>query len=129
MAPSSAPELAQKLLDALDAHNFPDLHAIATDLHTTTLADARCAAESAARARSQLDILRTEINSELVDREANAARIAERQQFLFQRASALPGQLGAAERAVASATYVEAALVALCPHVNTPMTGCAHIAQ
>lgn len=135
MAHLSLPDLAQQLLYGLDALNpdtdqraIAELRAIATDLHTTALADARRSADAASHARVQLDILRTEINSELVDREANAARIAERQQFLFQRASALPGQLTAAERAVASATYVEAALVALCPHVHVPMSGCAHLA-
>ena len=102
-----------------------ELQHIADSLHAHALCDARQAADAAAQTRVQMDILRLEINSELVDRDANAARIAERQQFLFQRASALPGQATAAERAVASAAYVETALVSLCPHVGMPMAGCA----
>lgn len=130
MEARSVLQLSQQLIDALDNYTPTlDLRSIAAALHEAALFDARRATELKARARTQLDMLRTEINDELVDREANAARIAERQQFLFQRASAVPGQLGAAERAVASATYVESALVALCPHVNHPMPGCAHIAQ
>lgn len=123
--------LSKRLVDDLATDTPPslaDLRTLASDIYTTALSDVRRSADATARARVQLDTLRTELNNELVDREANAARIAERQQFLFQRVSALPGQHGAAERAVASATYVEAALVALCPHVHRAMPGCAHIA-
>jgi hypothetical protein len=105
--------------------DLSELQTIANTLLETALYNARHAADAAAQSRIALDLLRSEVNSELVDREANAARIAERQQFLFQRASALPGQASAAERACASAAYVEAALVSLCPHVNLPMAGCA----
>lgn len=132
MAAFSAIQHTQRLQDALSSSKPPshaDLRAMADDIHTAILSEARLAADVEARTRVQMDTLRTEINSELIDREANAARIAERQQFLFQRAAALPGQLGALERAVASAAYVEAALVALCPHVNPPLPGCAHVAE
>ena len=72
----------------------------------------------------ELDSLRSEIHCELVDREANAARIIERQRFLFERSVAQPGQLHGHDRAAASAAYVEAALSALCPHTITPSSGC-----
>jgi len=114
---------------ATDSHtpsrsDLAKLNVLASTMHQLILCDARNAADAATQARLQLDLLRSEINSELVDREANAARIVERQQFLFQRSSALIGQSSAADRACASALYVEAALASLCPHVNTPMSGC-----
>ena len=106
-----------------------ELHATATQLVKLATDDARRTALATSKHRAELDLLRMEINNELVDREANAARIAERQLFLYQRGAALPGQATAAERAVASASYVETALVSLCPHVNVPMTGCDKIVQ
>ena len=80
------------------------------------------------RHRAELDAMRSEIHAELVDREANTARVAERQRFLFERTSAQPGQLSAYDRASASAAYVEAALVALCPHSSTHSAGCDELA-
>lgn len=77
----------------------------------------------------QLDQLRLEVHNELVDREANAARVADRQRFLFERATALAGQASSAERALTSASYVEAALVTLCPHAKKPTTGTTQIAN
>ena len=76
------------------------------------------------RFTAELDSLRAEVHAELVDREANAARVAERQRFLFERSVALPGQLSAADRAGASAAFVEAALVALCPQTTPLSHGC-----
>ena len=80
-----------------------------------------------ARATAELDALRSEMHSELVDREANAARVAERQRFLFERHTAQPGQAAAADRASQSAAFVEAALVSLCPHTTTVSPGCAQL--
>jgi hypothetical protein len=71
------------------------------------------------RARVETDIMHAEMQSEHVDREANAARIAERQRFLFQRNAAI-GDASAYDRAVMGANYVETALVTLCPHPATP---------
>lgn len=86
-------------------------------------------AEAIARFTAELDCLRSEMHCELVDREANAARISERQRFLFERQSAQPGQLTAAERAAQSAAYVEAALAALCPHSTPLAPGCEQLAR
>lgn len=72
----------------------------------------------------EMDSLRSELHGELVDREANAARIVERQRLLFERSVAQPGQLHGHDRATASAAYVEAALVALCPYTVPPLSGC-----
>ena len=76
------------------------------------------------RARAEVDILRSELHGELVDREANAARVNERQRYLFERHEALAGQTTAHQRAQASAAYLEAALVSLDVHTNTPGHGC-----
>jgi len=81
------------------------------------------------RHTTELDALRSEVHCELVDREANAARISERQRFLFERPTAQAGQAAANERASASAAYVEAALVALCPHSNPRSSGCDQISS
>jgi hypothetical protein len=67
------------------------------------------------RSRTERDILRNELRSDGVDREANAARVAERQRILFERSSAQAGALSAYDRASSSASYVEAALASLCP--------------
>ena len=92
------------------------------------LAGERNASYLKARAVIEKDQLRAEMHCELVDREANAARVAERQRFLFERSMAQPGQASAAERASASALYVEAALVALCPHSTPRSPGCDQLA-
>lgn len=76
------------------------------------------------RARAEKDVLRAEVHGELVDREANAARVAERQRFLFERSAAQMGQSSAGDRAAASAAFVEAALVTLCPHPQQMSAGC-----
>lgn len=81
------------------------------------------------RHTTELDVLRSEVHCELVDREANAARVSERQRFLFERPVAQVGQTAANERAAASAAYVEAALVALCPHPIPHSSGCDQIAS
>ena len=70
------------------------------------------------------DVLRAEIRADLVDREANAARVAERQRILFERSCALPGQLSSHDRAAASANYVETALASLCPNHGRLSSGC-----
>lgn len=81
------------------------------------------------RHTTELDTLRSEVHCELVDREANAARISERQRFLFERPVAQPGQTAANDRAAASAAYVEAALCALCPHSTPRSNGCDQISS
>ena len=105
---------------------------ILDELHTIEqklLEGERNAAYLKSRAVIEKDQLRAEMHCELVDREANAARVAERQRFLFERSMAQPGQASAGERASASALYVEAALVALCPHSTPRSPGCDQLAS
>jgi hypothetical protein len=80
------------------------------------------------RHRAELDLLRTELLSELVDREANSARVADRQRFLFERSLAQTGQFSSNERAFASAAYVEKALTSLCPNPHRVSDGCDKLA-
>ena len=105
----------------MDAQDFLDK---LEKLEQTLQAGERDAAYRKSRAIVEKDQLRSEVHCELVDREANAARVSERQRFLFERSTAQPGQASAAERASASALYVEAALVALCPHSTPRSSGC-----
>jgi hypothetical protein len=98
-------------------------------LHLLVQAEARQSAEERARFLVEKDVMREEMHAEHVDREANAARVAERQRFLFERSVAQPGQASAAERASASASFVEAALASLCPHVAQKSPGMAQLAE
>jgi hypothetical protein len=81
-------------------------------------------ADEIVAARVERDALRAEMHGELVDREANGARVSDRQRVLFERATALPGQSAAQEKAQASASFVEAAISSLCPHAGARSAGC-----
>jgi len=80
------------------------------------------------QARVEKDVLRAEMHSELIDVAANAARVAERQSVLFERAQALNGSASACDRAGASASFVESALHSLCPHNYSRSPGCDQLA-
>ncbi len=69
--------------------------------------------EARARSRVERDILQMEVRADLVDREANAARVMEKQRFLFERSHARQGIGIAHDNASASVAFVEAALVGL----------------
>tara|TARA_X000001036_G_scaffold172474_1_gene163020 strand:- start:1208 stop:1594 length:387 start_codon:yes stop_codon:yes gene_type:complete len=84
----------------------------------------RALAAEKVRGRAELDALRAELQLELIDREANSARVHERQKYLFERQEALSGQSTAFERAAASAAYLESALLALDVHVQHVSPGC-----
>jgi len=130
----SATKLLFEVTDAaIDAGNpaqlnLKDIRNTAKRLNKLLQVLARQKAYEQARATAELDALRSEMHAELVDREANAARVAERQRFLFERHTAQVGQASAAERAAQSAAFVEAALVSLCPHTTPQSTGCAQLA-
>lgn len=98
-------------------------------LHVLVQAEARRTAADRVRFLVEKDLLRQEMHAEQVDREANAARVAERQRFLFERSLAQPGQSAAGERAVASASFVEAALASLCPHASQKSPGSTQLAE
>lgn len=69
--------------------------------------------EARARSRAERDILQMEVRADLVDREANAARVMEKQRFLFERSHARQGVGIAHDNACASVAFIEAALMSL----------------
>ena len=111
-------------LESADTDQLQTLVARASRLHNLLLQAIRHDAASIARARIERDSVKLEMHAELVDREANSARVADRQRLLFERSAAQPGQASAGERAVQSAAYVEAALASLCPHGAAVSVGC-----
>lgn len=128
--------LSKSMHEVLDRHlkgnnvdlSLSDLRSDCRTLNSIINKMAREAEFNNARAIAEKDALRAELHCEQVDREANAARISERQRFLFERSAAQPGQASAAERAAASAAFVEAALVSLCPHSTPRSPGCDQLA-
>ena len=133
---SEAMVLARALCDRINSAGdsptvemFASLREDLQQLHLVVQAEARQSAEERARFLVEKDVMREEMHAEHVDREANAARVAERQRFLFERSVAQPGQASAAERASASAAFVEAALASLCPHVAQKSPGTAQLGE
>lgn len=127
-----ARDLCVRIHEAGDVPNakiMEDLRKDLDKLHTLVQTEARQTELERARCLLEKDAMRAEIHAEQVDREANAARVSERQRFLFERQEAQQGQSSAAERAVASASYVEAALTSLCPHANQLSPGTVQLAQ
>ena len=126
--PDHALEIVRAVSDALDSPYTDATRSFAKErlatLDATLQLIKRDAAAAHTRHTAEKDVLKAELHCEAVDREANAARVAERQRFLFERAVALPGQSDASERASASAAFVEAALASLCPHGLPPAAGC-----
>lgn len=133
---SEAMVLARQLCDKIQAAGdrpsaelMASLREELTQLSLVVQKNARLASMERSRSLSERDILRAEMHGEQVDREANAARVAERQRFLFERSVAQSGQATAAEKAMASAAYVEAALASLCPHVGHVSPGAAQLGE
>ena len=135
MEVSEGLDLTKKLHQTVDASlngnghvDLSEVRSAAKRLNKILQGVARHRTFEKARSTAELDALRSEMHTELVDREANAARVAERQRFLFERSSAQNGQAVAAERAAQSAAFVEAALVSLCPHTASQSPGCSQLA-
>ena len=75
---------------------------------------ARTIATQAERHRIEMAVFTEEVRQELVDREASAARTADRFRVLCERDGGSTHALF--DRAIGSSTAVEAALASLCPH-------------
>lgn len=135
-ADGSAMQLARRLCDRIhDAGDAPSVQLMTSlrmdleRLRVLVQAQVRQSAFQQMRHRMERDLLVCESQSDQVDREANSARIADRQRFLFERQQAQSGQAAAAERAAASAAYVESALCSLCPYVTQTSSGSAQLAK
>lgn len=135
-ADGGAMQLARRLCDRIhDAGDAPSVQLMTSlrmdleRLRVLVQAQVRQSAFQQMRHRMERDLLVCESQSDQVDREANSARIADRQRFLFERQQAQSGQAAAAERAAASAAYVESALCSLCPYVTQTSSGSAQLAK
>lgn len=115
--PSSAEKLYYELKRARDEGSLsdPSLYYLSKNAARDSFNERRGHVLSQTSALAQKDLLRSEIRAETVDREANSARVLERQRVLFERSCAQQGSLAAFDRAAASAGYVEAALASLSP--------------
>lgn len=120
-----------KRLDALakasdDPAVFEELRTLAYQANKAVQAMQRCAAQSVTTCDVREAILREAVRDELIDREANAARIFDRQRTRVEdRADAL----AAFDRAHASVRQIEAGIGALCPHQVSHVPGVALLAE
>jgi len=97
-----------------DGIDWKPLKKLAADANKAIQAMQRHASDDAVRADVRENILREAVRDELIDREANAARVQDRQRTLFEgRDSAA---LSAFDRANQQVATVEASIAALCPH-------------
>lgn len=119
-----------KRLDALartadDPAVFEELRTLAFRANRAVQAMQRCAAQSVTMCDVREAILREAVRDELIDREANAARIFDRQRARVEdRADAL----AAFDRAHASVRQIEAGIGALCPNQVSHTPGVALLA-
>ena len=90
-----------------------ELKALASKANKAVQAMQRLARDEAVRADVRHGILREAVRDELIDREANAARVLDRQRTL---AEAQRDGATVLERSLTSARGVEAAIGSLCPH-------------
>ena len=107
--------------------DFPALKKLAADANKAIQAMQRIAKDEALRADVRENVLREAVRDELIDREANAARIQDRQRLLLEQAGATE-TLSAFDRAATSASSVEASIAALCPHQTRVASGVAVLA-
>jgi hypothetical protein len=89
--------------------------------HTTIVALRRRYHEQFHRHRIEKASILAEISGELVDRAANAIRVADRQKFLYEKS--VHRNVQVLEHATAGASYVEAAIASLCPHIESKTEG------
>ena len=107
--------------------NFVDwtaLKTLAADANKAVQALRKHAASEALRADVREAILREAIHHELIDREANAARVLDKQRAINE------GTRGEAafERAQQAATAIEQSIATLCPHQTAHSPGVALLA-
>ena len=97
-----------------DHIDWEPLKKLAADANKAVQAMRRYASDDAVRADVRENMLREAVRDELIDREANAARVYDKQRSLFEgRDSAA---LSAFDRANQTVASVEASIASLCPH-------------
>jgi hypothetical protein len=97
-----------------DHIDWEPLKKLAADANKAIQAMQRHASDDAVRADVRENILREAVRDELIDREANAARVQDKQRTLFEGRDA--AALSAFDRANQQVATVEASIAALCPH-------------
>lgn len=95
--------------------DWPALKTLAADANKAIQALRRHALDEATRADVRESILREAMHNELIDREANAARVLDRQRTLLE-ARASGGLEDVYERAIQSAMQIDAGIASLCPY-------------
>ena len=99
--------------DVAELRELRELRELARTANLAVQGMQRCASDEAVRADVRHGILREAVRDELIDREANAARLLDRQRALSE---AQRDNQSILERATASARSIESAIGALCPH-------------
>jgi hypothetical protein len=94
--------------------DFPALKKMAADANKAIQAMQRHASDDALRADVRENILREAVHDELIDREANAARVQDKQRAAFEGRDV--AALSALDRANQTVASVEASIASLCPH-------------
>ena len=100
-------------LDTCAPGVFEELRSLAFTANKAVQAMQRCAAQSVTVSNVRENILREAVRDELIDREANAARVFDRQRTRLEDRS---DHLAAFDRAHASARQIEMSIGALCPN-------------
>ena len=117
-----------KKLDQLEREGgeTTNLKELASKANKAVQAIQRLARDEAVCADVRLNIMREAVRDELIDREANAARILDRQRTLTESQREGSAIL---ERSLTSARGIEAAIGALCPHQAHAAPGVAVLAN
>ena len=103
-----------------------ELKALAAKANKAVQAMQRLAGDQVVRADVRESILREALRDELIDREANAARVLDRQRLLSEGRQ----DAGAVfERALLTAQQIESNIGALCPHQAPCASGVAVLAS
>ena len=94
--------------------DYQSLKKLAADANKAIVAMQRHASDDAVRADVRENILREAVRDELIDREANAARVHDRQRALFEGRDS--NTLTVFDRVNQTVAGVEASIASLCPH-------------
>lgn len=97
-----------------DNIDWKALRQLAADANRAVQAMQRHASHEALCADVRANILREAVRDELIDREANAARVQERQRSIFEGQE--PDALSALDKASQLVAVVESSIASLCPH-------------